>query len=70
MNAITNVYRKTIEVSRILGVPDYRLHATIRYGRIVAPVKDGSGDYIWTDADIEAASVALARCPRRVAVLS
>ena len=71
MNPTTNVYWKTIEVARILGVPDYRLHASIRYGRIMAPVKDGSGDYVWTEADIEAARQALAvGHPRRVAVLA
>jgi hypothetical protein len=33
----------------------------IRCRKIKAPAKDSSGDYIWTEADIEAARLALAR---------
>ncbi len=51
---------KTTAAARLLGVPYWRLFALVRDG-LVTPPKDSSGDYVWTDSDIERAREALAR---------
>ena len=57
---------KTPAAARALKVPYTALVSLIRYGKISAPAKDTSGDYVWTAADIEAARRVLAARPRRV----
>ena len=52
---------KTLQVADALSVPYYRLYELLRLRKIPAPQKDGSGDYAWTDEDIERARSALAR---------
>lgn len=53
-------YLKTPAVARLLDVPSWRLSSLIRWGRIEAPAKDSSGDYVWLPDDIERARQALA----------
>jgi hypothetical protein len=57
---------KSGAVAATLGVPYYKLIDLIRFSRIGAPEKDSSGDYLWTDEDVERARrVLAARRPRR-----
>jgi hypothetical protein len=53
-------YLKTPAVARLLGVPSWRLSSLIRWGRIEAPAKDSSGDYVWLPEDVARARQALA----------
>jgi hypothetical protein len=53
--------RKTPIVADLLGVGYYRLISLMRSRRLAPPAKDTSGDYIWTDADIDRARRALDR---------
>jgi hypothetical protein len=53
-------FLKTREVARPLGVRYHALANRLRDGRLVAPGKDSSGDYVWLPADIEMARLALA----------
>jgi hypothetical protein len=56
---------KTPAATRNLRVPYTALISLIRYGKIQHPQKDSSGDYIWTDRDLETARPVLAdRCQR------
>jgi hypothetical protein len=48
-------FRKTPVAARMLGIPFTRLHSLIRSGKLAAPKKDSSGDYVWTDADLDSA---------------
>jgi DNA-binding transcriptional MerR regulator len=50
---------KTPAAARRLGVTYHRLMGLIRFGKIPAPQKDESGDYLWLPEDIERARVAL-----------
>ena len=52
---------KTPAAARDLSVPYTTLMSLIRYGKIPAPRKDTSGDYLWAVADLEAARRALAQ---------
>jgi hypothetical protein len=52
-------YLKTPAVARLLGAPYWRLLSLIRWGRIEAPAKDSSGDYVWLPEDVERARKAL-----------
>jgi predicted site-specific integrase-resolvase len=52
-------YFKSRAVAQALGVPYYRLFELIRSGKLVAPAKDSSGDYCWTEEDVERARAAL-----------
>ena len=65
-----NDYMKTPTAAQTLGVTVTRLSSLLRYGRLKAPTKDTSGDYIWSPADIATAREVLAvgRRSRRVAV--
>jgi hypothetical protein len=54
------MYRKTPVAARELGVPYYVLTGLLRYGKIDPPGRDSSGDFLWTDADIERARQILA----------
>jgi hypothetical protein len=60
-------YRKTpkaaLEVGE--GVTYMNLYNLIRNGKIPPPERDSSGDFIWSDADIERARKALALRKRR-----
>jgi hypothetical protein len=53
--------RKTAAVARQLGKPYWRLWYLISSGKIPAPARDDSGDYIWSAQDIERARQALAK---------
>ena len=57
---MTLTHYKTLTASRRLGLSYSRLYYALRNGHIPAPPKDESGDYVWTDADIERAREALA----------
>lgn len=60
---------KTTTVADQLGVPYYRLFDLLRSRQIAPPAKDSSGDYVWTEADVERARAAIqARLRRRAAV--
>jgi hypothetical protein len=58
-------FHKTTSVARLLDVPYSRLFDLLRSRQLAAPQKDSSGDYIWTDEDIERARAALAQRQRR-----
>jgi DNA-binding transcriptional MerR regulator len=63
-------YRKTPIAARELGISYSQLIGLIRYGKIAPPERDTSGDYIWTDADLDRARAAFAskRRPKREAI--
>lgn len=50
---------KTAVAATILGVSYHRTIQLIRYGKIVPPERDSSGDYLWSEADLERARKAL-----------
>jgi hypothetical protein len=52
---------KTPVAAKQLNVPYSQVISLLRHGKIAAPAKDSSGDYIWTEADITAAREALLR---------
>jgi hypothetical protein len=52
-------YRKTPVAARELGTTYHRLMGLLRFGKIDPPARDSSGDYVWTDADLERARAAL-----------
>jgi hypothetical protein len=58
---------KTPIAARTLGLRYHQLIGLLRYGHIDPPGKDSSGDYVWTEADIERARQALAARQRRTA---
>jgi hypothetical protein len=49
----------------MIGQSPFTVIAAIRAKRLPAPVKDSSGHYFWTAADIEAARSAFAKSQRR-----
>jgi DNA-binding transcriptional MerR regulator len=51
---------KTKAVADLLGITYHRLFELIRSNKIPSPQKDSSGDYVWTEQDIERARHALA----------
>jgi hypothetical protein len=51
---------KTSEVSRDMNIGYERLFSWIRTRKIAAPAKDSSGDYCWSESDVEAARRVLA----------
>jgi len=53
------MYRKSREAAEYLGISYYTLFELLRGHHLAPPKKDGSGDYIWTDADVERARHAL-----------
>ena len=61
------MYLKTTQVSRSLDIPYHRLINLIRYDLINPPTKDYSGDFLWSESDVEAARVALAQRNNSVA---
>jgi hypothetical protein len=48
-------YLKGRAAARAAGMGYDRLMGLIRSGRLDPPVKDSSGDYVWTPADLERA---------------
>lgn len=50
---------KTPIAARQLKIPYSRLMSLLRYGKIPAPHKDSSGDYLWAENDLAAARRAL-----------
>lgn len=56
---------KTTEVARQLGTPYHRIASALRSQKLSPPSKDYSGDFIWTEADVEALRQALAVDRRR-----
>jgi predicted site-specific integrase-resolvase len=50
----------TRAVADHLGVPYYTLANLLRAGRMAPPTKNLSGDYVWSEADVERARAALA----------
>jgi hypothetical protein len=62
--------RKTPVAARELGVSYNTLINLLRFDKIDPPGRDSSGDYVWTDGDLERAREALSRLQRRKAVAS
>jgi hypothetical protein len=56
---------KTRQAAKFLGVSYWRLVAQIRGDKLDPPVKDASGDFVWSDADLARARQALATDRRR-----
>jgi len=52
-------YRKTPAAAGELKTTYHRLYGLIRFGKIQTPETDSSGDYVWTDEDINRARQAL-----------
>jgi len=50
---------KTAMAVRLLGTTYHRLFGSVRYGKIPAPSKDSSGDYLWRPRDLADAGVKL-----------
>jgi hypothetical protein len=63
-------YVKTTVAVRRLGTTYHRLMGLIRFGKIDPPGRDSSGDYIWTEADIDRARQALAAGARQRKVIA
>ncbi len=53
-------YRKTPAAARELGTTYHRLINLIRFDKITSPERDSSGDFLWSDADLDRARQALA----------
>lgn len=51
---------KSGAVTRLLGVPYYTLFEMMRGGHLQPPQKDSSGQFVWTEADLERARQAVA----------
>ena len=60
--------RKTPIAVRELNTTYYRLIELIRGNKITPPGKDTSGDYLWSDEDLERARQALEAKQRRKVV--
>lgn len=56
---------KTSQVARQLGTPYHRIASALRAQKLSPPGKDFSGDFVWTEADVEALRQALAEDRRR-----
>jgi hypothetical protein len=63
-------YRKTMRAAKELNTSYWRLVGLIRTRRLTPPEKDSSGDYIWSDSDMERAKAAFAGGKRQMAGLS
>jgi hypothetical protein len=59
---------KTTAGAREIGIAPSHLYSLIRSGKVPAPPKDSSGDYLWDQDALEAAREALAVDRRRKAV--
>jgi hypothetical protein len=51
--------RKTPIAARELGVSYHRLINLVRFAKIEPPLRDTSGDYLWSDDDLSRARAAL-----------
>jgi DNA-binding transcriptional MerR regulator len=60
------MFFKSREVAKRLGITYRVLFEMLRRGRLDPPAKDSSGDYVWTEADVERAQAALASRRRPV----
>jgi hypothetical protein len=58
-------YLKSPAAADVLGIGYYHLISLIRSKKLTPPAKDTSGDYVWTDADVERAREAIAAGRRR-----
>ncbi len=58
-------YKKTPQVSDLLGIQYHRLISLLRSKRLVPPEKDSSGDYVWSPEDIERARQVINTSPRK-----
>jgi hypothetical protein len=58
---------KTPVAARELGVTYHRLIGLLRFNKIPAPVRDSSGDYLWSPDDITRARQALQPRAKEVA---
>jgi hypothetical protein len=54
------MFLKTPRAASELLTTYHRLMGLIRFGKILPPLKDSSGDYVWTSEDLERARQALA----------
>jgi hypothetical protein len=54
------MYQKSRDVADHLGISYYELFELLRGQHLTPPAKDSSGDYIWTEEDLERARLALA----------
>ena len=52
-------FLKTPVVADLLGIGYYQLIGLLRSRRLTPPEKDTSGDYVWTEEDVERARQAL-----------
>lgn len=55
------MYYSTREVAKKLKVQPDRLQKAIWLGKVDSPIKSPSGDFLWTEKDIERAAWALNR---------
>jgi hypothetical protein len=60
-------YVKTPVAAQYLEISYSRLMSLLRHGKICPPRKDSSGDYVWTEEDLDAARSVLAPATRRAA---
>lgn len=45
--------RKTPQAARALGISYQQLIGMIRTGKVPVPMRDGSGDFLWYEEDLE-----------------
>jgi len=57
--------RKTRSAAAAIGATVAQIMAAIYAGKLTPPAKDESGDYVWSDEDLERARQALATDRRR-----
>lgn len=53
-------YLKSGAVAELLGIPYYTLFELMRAKRLQPPQKDSGGQFVWTEADLERARLAVA----------
>jgi hypothetical protein len=58
-------FLKTPLAADYLGVTYHRLIGLVRFRKIDPPSRDSSGDFIWSESDIERARKALAKPKRK-----
>ena len=56
-------YRSTPQAARLLGMSPSRLAKAVWDGRVDPPLKSPSGNFLWTNTDIDRASWALLHKP-------
>jgi len=61
---------KTPVAASILGVAETHLYSLLRKRKIPTPSKDTSGDYCWTEVDLDAARQAIAKRQKKAAPAS